>query len=155
MTKVSFRKYTREDASAFKALNIEWLNKFFVVESIDELVLSNPQSEILDKGGYIFMAELEKEVIGTFAFIKKEDKIYEFSKMAIAPTHRGKGYGNTMMQFAIQFADQHHWSKIILYSSRRLENSIHIYRKYGFIEVDVEQDVHYSRCDIKMELNLN
>ena len=50
MTKVSFRKYTREDASAFKALNIEWLNKFFVVEAIDELVLSNRQSEILDKG---------------------------------------------------------------------------------------------------------
>ena len=52
MTKVSFRKYTREDASAFKALNIEWLNKFFVVEAIDELVLSNPQSEILDKAIY-------------------------------------------------------------------------------------------------------
>lgn len=153
MTKLSFRKYIPEDATLFKALNIEWLDKFFVVEPFDELVLSNPQSEILEKGGYILMAELEKEVVGTFTFLKKEENIYEFSKMAIAPAHRGKGYGNTMMQFAIRFAERRNWPKLILYSSRRLENSIHIYKKYGFLEVEVEKDVHYSRCDIKMELS--
>jgi len=155
MTKLSFRKYIPADATLFKALNIEWLDKFFVVEPFDELVLSNPQSEILDKGGHILMAELEKEVVGTFAFLKKENNSYEFSKMAIAPAHRGKGYGNTMMQFAIRFAEQRHWPKLILYSSRRLENSIHIYRKYGFLEVEIEKDVHYTRCDIKMELLLS
>lgn len=155
MAEIQFRKYTAEDASTFKTLNVEWLEMYFEVEPIDERVLSNPQTEILDPGGFIVMAELEGKTVGTFAYIKKGERLYEFSKMAIDPNYRGKGYGNTMMQFAIQFADQHHWSKIILYSSRRLENSIHIYRKYGFIEVDVEQDVHYSRCDIKMELNLN
>lgn len=152
MSNLRFRKYTPEDAAAFKALNIEWLDKFFVVEPIDEEVLSHPKKAILDKGGHIIMAEIDSELIGNFAFIKKEDKLFEFSKMAIAPLHRGKGFGNTMMQFAIQFAEQHHWNKIILYSSRRLENSIHIYRKYGFLEVELESNSHYARSDIKMEL---
>ena len=155
MTNLSFRKYTAEDASAFKALNLEWLDKYFVVEPIDKVVLSQPETTILNKGGHIIMAEIDNIVIGTFAFIKKGDRVYEFSKMAITPIHRGKGYGNIMMQFAIQFAQEQHWDKIILYSSTRLENSIHIYRKYGFIEVELEKNSNYVRSDIKMELILS
>jgi N-acetylglutamate synthase-like GNAT family acetyltransferase len=154
MIEVSFRKFTTKDAEKFKTLNIEWLKKYFVVEPIDERVLSNPKLEILDLGGFIQMAEIENKVIGTFAYIKKEDQLYEFSKMAIDPKYRGKGYGNIMMQFAIAFAKKQHWKKIILYSSTILENSIHLYFKYGFKEVPMEADVIYSRGNIKMELDL-
>ncbi|MEO2099575.1 MAG: GNAT family N-acetyltransferase [Flavobacteriaceae bacterium] len=155
MAELNFRKFTPQDASQFKALNVEWLEKYFKVEPIDERVLGHPQEEIIAQGGFIVMAELENTVIGTFAFIKKEEKLFEFSKMAIDPKHRGKGFGNVMMQFAITFAENHHWSKIVLYSSRILENSIHLYRKYGFIEVPMEPDVIYARGNIKMELELN
>ena len=154
MTNVVFRKFQKEDATVFKALNVEWLEAFFEVEPIDELVLSNPQTEIIDKGGHIFMAEIEGKVIGTFAYIKKEKGIYEFSKMAVTPSERNKGYGNQMIRFAIQFAERHHWEKIVLYSSRKLTNSIHIYRKHGFVEVPIEADVLYSRGNIKMEILL-
>ena len=61
MSEISFRKFTPEDANAFKALNIEWLETYFVVEPIDELVLSNPQTEIIDKGGFVFMACIEEK----------------------------------------------------------------------------------------------
>ena len=154
MAEIQFRKYTPEDAATFKALNVEWLELYFEVEPIDKRVLSNPQTEILDPGGFILMAELEEKTIGTFAYIKKGERLYEFSKMAIHPNYRGKGYGNTMMQFAIAFAEKRNWNKIILYSSTILENSIHLYRKYGFIEVPMEPNVLYSRGNIKMELNL-
>lgn len=33
-----------------------------------------------------------------------------------------------------------------------LKNVIHIYKKYGFIEVPVEENSPYKRGDIKMEL---
>ena len=152
MPEISFRKFTPTDASTFKALNIEWLETYFVVEAIDELVLSNPQTEILDKGGFIFMACIEEQTVGTFAYIKKREGIYEFSKMAVSPALRGQGIGNQMMQFAIRFAEQHHWEKILLYSNTILENSIHLYRKYGFQEVALEKNSIYSRGNIKMEL---
>lgn len=154
MPELSFRKYTSADAKAFKSLNIEWLETFFVVEEIDERVLSHPQTEIIDKGGFVFMVALESQIVGTFAFIKKGEDVYEFSKMAVTPTLRGKGIGNKMMQFALRFAEQHHWNKVILYSNTILENSIHLYRKYGFIEVPMEAEVLYSRGNIKMELVL-
>ena len=155
MPEIKFREFTAKDSEQFKALNIEWLKKYFEVEPIDERVLSNPRSEILDSGGFIFMAEIKDEVIGTFAFIKKRNQIYEFSKMAIDPKFRNKGYGNILMQFAISFAKKCHWNKIILYSNTILKNSIHLYFKYGFIEVPMEADVIYSRGNIKMELILD
>ena len=155
MPEIKFREFTAKDSEQFKALNIEWLKKYFEVEPIDERVLSNPRSEILDSGGFIFMAEIKEKVIGTFAFIKKRNQIYEFSKMAIDPKFRNKGYGNVMMQFAISFAKKYRWNKIILYSNTTLKNSIHLYFKYGFIEVPMEADVIYSRGNIKMELELD
>lgn len=155
MPEIKFREFTAKDSEQFKALNIEWLKKYFEVEPIDEIVLNNPRSEILDSGGFIFMAEIKEKVIGTFAFIKKRNQIYEFSKMAIDPKFRNKGYGNVMMQFAISFAKKYRWNKIILYSNTTLKNSIHLYFKYGFIEVPMEADVIYSRGNIKMELDFD
>ncbi len=152
--KLSFVPFESQYAKDFKALNIEWLQTFFVVEPYDDLVLSNPVEQIIFPGGAIFMLQLNKIIIGTFAFIKKENGVYEFSKMAVRPSERGKGYGNKIVQFVIHYAKQQHWDKLILYSSTILENSIHLYRKYGFIEVPIDPDIKYARGNIKMELDL-
>ena len=154
MTKISFKKFSKIDSEKFKSLNLEWLNRYFKVEPIDELVLNNPKREIIDKGGFIFMIEKNSDIIGTFAFIKKSENIYEFSKMAIIPDERGNGYGNKAMKFLIQFAKNKKWSRLILYSNTKLKNSIHLYRKYGFKEIPLEKNLIYSRGNIKMELSL-
>jgi len=154
MTKISFKKFSKNDTEKFKSLNLEWLNTYFKVEPIDKLVLNNPEREVIDKGGFIFMIQKNYNTIGTFAFIKKSEKIYEFSKMAITPNERGNGYGNMAMEFLIQFAKNKKWSKLILYSNTKLKNSIHLYKKYGFKEIPLEKNLIYSRGNIKMELNL-
>ncbi len=154
MTKISFKKFSKIDTENFKSLNIEWLDTYFKVEPIDELVLNNPETEVIDKGGFIFMIQKNYVTIGTFAFIKKSEKIYEFSKMAITPDERGNGYGNMAMEFLIQFAKNKKWSKLILYSNTKLKNSIHLYKKYGFKEIPLEKNLIYSRGNIKMELIL-
>ena len=153
--RLKFRAFQINDAEIFKSLNIEWLETYFEVEPYDELVLNNPQQEIIDPGGSIFMLQKEDQVIGTFAFLKKGEGIYEFSKMAIMPEERGKGYGNLIMQFVIQFADQQGWKKLILYSNTLLMNSIHLYRKYGFKEVPIDPGIKYARGNIKMEYLFN
>ena len=104
MKKIKFRKYSNKDAFIFKSLNLEWLETYFFVEPIDELILNNPKSKILDPGGHIIMVELNSKVIGTFTFIKIEDSVFEFSKMTINSIYRGQGYGNSIMKYAISFA---------------------------------------------------
>jgi DNA-binding MarR family transcriptional regulator/N-acetylglutamate synthase-like GNAT family acetyltransferase len=148
---VAFKKEYSKD---FYNLNIEWLKTYFYVEPYDEEVLSNPQKYIIDKGGYIFFAKLDGNIIGTVALMPmSEKKVFELTKMAVSPKHRGNKIGQQLMQYCIDFSKKEKFNKLVLYSSRKLENAIYIYRKYGFIEIPVEANCIYKRCDIKMELN--
>ena len=140
-------------ATYFKSLNESWLKQYFKIEPLDHQILNYPKKEIIDQGGYIFMMSRALEIIGTFAFLKKEEGVFEFNKMAIREDFRGKGYGTHLMQFALHFTDQHHWKKLLLYSNTKLENSIYLYRKFGFKEVPLD-NAPYARGNIKMELEL-
>jgi ribosomal protein S18 acetylase RimI-like enzyme len=145
-----------EYSKFFYNLNIEWLKTYFYVEPFDEEVLSKPSKYIIDKGGYIFFYKLNDIIVGTVALMPIDgvENGYELTKMAVSPEHRGRKIGQKLMQHCIDFAKQHQFSKLLLYSSTILENAIYIYRKYGFIEVPLEKDNHYERSNIKMEYPL-
>ena len=139
----------------FVTLNLNWLEEYFEVEPYDKKILEDCENQILAKGGHIFFVLQEAVVVGTFAFMKIENGVYELSKMAVPKNSRGAGIGNQMMAFSIRFAEQHHWQKLLLYSNTKLENSIHLYRKYGYVEIPLESNAPYQRGNIKMELILN
>jgi DNA-binding MarR family transcriptional regulator/predicted GNAT family N-acyltransferase len=142
-------------ASHFHDLNIEWLETFFYVEPYDKEVLSNPEKYIINKKGHIFFAKLSNEIVGTVALMPTNEKnIFELTKMAVSPKHRGFKIGQHLMQKCIDFAKEQHFDKLVLYSNTKLENAIYIYRKYGFIEINVEENCPYKRCNIKMELKI-
>lgn len=141
-------------AKNFADLNVEWLEKYFVVEPHDVDLLERCEETIINKGGHIFFAKSEDDIAGTFSLIKIEEGIYELGKMAVSPKFQGQRIGQQLMSFCIDFARDQHWTKLILYSNRILENAIHIYRKYGFTEINLEKDSPYLRSNIKMELIL-
>ncbi|WP_179007909.1 GNAT family N-acetyltransferase [Winogradskyella forsetii] len=141
------------NAKAFYDLNIEWLKTFFYVEPFDEEVLSNPNKYIINKGGFIFFAMKEEEVIGTAALMPTENPgVLELTKMAVLPKERGQKIGQLLLQHCIDFARAKELEGLLLYSSTKLENAIYLYRKYGFKELELEKDSPYVRSDIKMFL---
>ena len=133
-----------------KELNFEWLNKYFKVEPNDEIVLSNPQKEIIDKGGFIFYAKYNNQIVGTFSLLKIDECTFELSKMAITEKIQGLGIGKKLLEHCFNFAKEKNIQKLILYSNRKLETAIHLYKKYGFVEIELENGM-YERADIKME----
>jgi ribosomal protein S18 acetylase RimI-like enzyme len=133
-----------------KTLNVEWLSKYFKIEPRDERVLSNPQEEIIDKGGMIFYAKYNDVIVGTVSLIKMNETEFELSKMAVTGHVQGLGIGKIMIEHCIKAAVDNHIEKIIIYSNRKLLNAIHLYKKYGFVEIPVEEGI-YERADIKME----
>ncbi len=141
-------------ASTFKDLNIAWLKKYFYVEPKDEILLKNCKESIIDTGGYIFFARYNDTLVGCFSFIKSDESSYELGKMAVDEHYQGLKIGQELMQFAISFAKGKLWKKLILYSSTKLPAALHIYRKYGFVDVELEKELPYERSDVKMELLL-
>lgn len=147
---IEFDPKYRDD---FKNLNIEWLQKYFVVEAFDEQQLSNPESEIIDKGGKICLAKAGDEIVGTVALLH-EHGTYELAKMAVTESYKGRGIGNLLMKHALQEAKKLNTDKLILLSNRSLTPALTMYEKFGFVEVPVDEDTPYDRCNIKMELKL-
>lgn len=142
-------------AQEFYKLNVEWLESFFYVEDFDREVLSNPKKYIINKGGHIFFVLENQTIIGTVALMKNKKNSFELTKMAIIPEKRGNKIGQQLMKYCIEFAEENNFDKLILYSNTILKNAIHIYKKYGFTEVPVEENSPYKRSNIKMELVLN
>jgi N-acetylglutamate synthase-like GNAT family acetyltransferase len=142
--------FTTELKGHIKTLNLEWLTKYFKVEPKDEIVLSNPQVEIIDKGGLIFYAKYNSQIIGTVSLIKINELTFELSKMAVTDTIQGLGIGKKMMEHCLAVAKEKDIQKLILYSNRSLLPAIHLYEKFGFVEIDLEDGI-YERADIKME----
>lgn len=137
-----------------KTLNYEWLEKYFRIEEGDRISLSDPRKEIIDKGGFIFYAKLNGKIVGTASLLKKSESVFELGKMAVSGKAQGYGIGTILLEHCIRFAKELSSEKLILYSNRKLQSAIHLYQKYGFREIPLEQGL-YERADIKMEKILN
>lgn len=148
---IKITEYQEAFKQDFYDLNTEWLETFFYVEDFDREVLSKPHKYILEPGGHIFFAAEGNRALGTVALMKAGENKYELTKMAVHTDARGRKIGQQLMQHCLDFAKEHNY-ELFLYSNTLLENAIHIYRKYGFVEIPVEPDCPYVRSNIKMEL---
>jgi len=153
MEAIEIIEFTENIRDYFKKLNFEWLEKFFLVLPSDEHVLTNPKESIIDKGGYIYFAKADIEIIGTFALIKVDDKTYEIAKMAVTEKYQHQGIGKKLMDFAIQKAKGLNAELVILYSNTELKIAVNMYAKFGF-QVIPKTDFHNERANIKMEMKL-
>ena len=141
--------------NAFRSLNEEWISKYFEMEEADFKVLDHPQEYILDKGGYIAIALLDNEPVGTCALMKMHNGQfdYELAKMGVSPKAQGMGVGYQLAENVIQKAKELGATNIFLESNTILKPAIQLYKKLGFKEID-HIKTPYKRCNIQMELKL-
>ena len=143
--------YINEYKKYIKTLNYEWLEKYFYVEPADAKQLSDPQTHIIDKGGHIYFAKYNNEIIGTASLMKIGNKEYELAKMAVTEKYKGQGIGQMLLEHCLVEAIKLNAVKLSLFSNTKLKSAIHLYKKYDFIEVSLPIDVHYERANIMME----
>lgn len=90
----------------FRALNLEWLREYFEVEVFDDHQLSHPAQEIIDKGGYIFLAKQDEKIVGTAALMKETDVSFELTKMSVTRDRQGNGISKMLMNACLQLAKE-------------------------------------------------
>ena len=137
----------------FQQLNLEWLEKFDLVESHDLEILDYPRENVIDRGGFIYLLKDNDSIIGSAGILKMNDKEYELIKMSVAPEHRGKKFGDMLLEKCIVKAKELKAVKIILFSNSNLQTAIRLYEKFGFKHMEVV-DAPFETADIKMELSL-
>jgi len=137
----------------FQRLNLEWLEKFDLVESHDLEILDHPRENVIDRGGFLFLLKDEDTVIGSAGIFKMNDKEYELIKMSVAPEYRGKKFGDMLLEKCIAKAKEIKASRIILFSNSNLQTAIRLYERFGFKHMEVV-NAPFETADIKMELEL-
>lgn len=141
-------------ASAFAELNLAWITRYFAVEQEDEWVLNNPREAVLDAGGEIFFACDANTPVGTAAVLAHDEGIAEIAKMAVAPSHQGKGISNLLMEACIDHARTMGVQKVSIVTNSVLAPALGLYLKYGFRITGHGEGNPYARGDLDMELEL-
>ena len=140
--------------SDFEYLNRQWIEEYFVMEEEDLKTLQNPESYVMEKGGEIFFAILNDDVVGTAAMIPTSNGVYELAKMAVAKNLQGLGIGKKLLRRCIDFSIAKNASEIFLITNDVLKPALNLYLSAGFVLNELNDDDRYDRGNTKMNLIL-
>ena len=136
----------------FARLNLEWLERYFAVEPIDEQVLGDPDTHVLQHGGLILMAITDDgNAVGTVALKHHGDGVYELTKMAVEPGHQGQHIGRQLMTAVLDRyrALEADGTVLFLESNRKLATALNLYETSGFVHRPAPPSP-YARADVYM-----
>lgn len=140
----------------FARLNLEWLQRWFVVEPIDREVLGDPETHLLAGGGRVLFAiareaDGSEHAVGTVALLHEGGGVYELTKMAVSPDLRGRGVGRQLMLAALDAFRALHGRELFLESSSKLAPALQLYESVGFRHHPAPRPgSHYARADVYM-----
>jgi len=146
-------QYEEKYHEDFRRLNLEWLQKFDILESHDLHILDDPQQTVLDNGGCIYLAKYNDEIVGSAGLANEGNGVFELIKMAVTAAFQGRGISRLLIEKCLAAAKEKGAQKIILFSNSQLVTAIELYKKYGFKHVDAT-DAPFATADVKMELSL-
>lgn len=143
-------KYQKKYKQDFIDLNTAWVEKFFVMEQEDRAILNHVE-DFLEKGGMIFFAVENENVLATCMVYPVDENVWEICKLAAAGQHTGTGAGSAVFQACMEYAMEHGAKKITLISNHILKQALHIYEKFGFRRVELSRGEEYERADVQCE----
>ena len=146
--------FNKDYKPAFEFLNRAWIEEYFVMEEEDLKTLQNPESYVLERGGEVFFAILDGEVVGTAAMIQTDKGIYELAKMAVARQFQGLGIGKKLLKRCVDFSKEREATEIFLITNDSLKPALSLYLSFGFVLNDQNDDNRYERGNTKMTLIL-
>ena len=149
---VRVERYDRRWRDDFARLNLEWLERWFSVEPVDQEVLRDPELHVLAGGGCVLFAVDEQDhALGTVALKCEGGGVYELTKMAVDPSVRGGGIGRLLVRAALEEFRAVSGRELFLESSTKLGPALRLYESVGFVhQPRGREDSSYSRADVYM-----
>jgi GNAT superfamily N-acetyltransferase len=152
---IVIRSFLPGDEAAFRDINLEWIERFFVVEQKDRDVLGDPKTYILDPGGEILLALDGDMPVGVVALILMGDGSVELAKMGVRPQAQGKGAGRLLVAGAIMKAREMGMRRVYIETNSKLGPALRLYHEAGFRPLRETIPSPYARADVQLELFLD
>lgn len=148
MKVIPFEEQYRQD---FIDFNTDWIvSNFGFLEEHDRQTFAGID-EAMQNGGMIFFAvEDSGTALATCMAVPMEGKTWEICKLGSNKHLPHRGAGSAVFAAAMQWALDHGAQRLFILSNSKLKPALHIYRKFGFREIRLE-NYEYVRGDIAFE----
>ncbi|MBQ8024354.1 MAG: GNAT family N-acetyltransferase [Succinivibrio sp.] len=150
MQLVSYDPKYKQD---FIQMNKTWISSMFVIEDEDLRELENIEPYIKQGGQIFFALDDSGKVMACCMIAPRDDGDWEIMKFAARGMYTGTGAGSACLEACINYGKEKKLPKIIIVSNRKCTKAIHLYRKFGFIEIPVDKKKFpFERADIAFEM---
>ncbi len=99
-----------------------------------------PEAKYGTPYGRLYIAYYDKELAGCIGLKRIDRQNCEMKRLYVRPQFRGKQIGNQLISKIIIDAKQIGYSYMLLDTLPFLQNAIHMYKKYGFYEIERYND---------------
>lgn len=90
--------------------------------------------------GRLYLAYYDSSLAGCIGLRKIDEKNCEMKRLYVRPQFRGKHIGDQLVRKIVEDAGEIGYSHILLDTLPFLESALHIYKKYGFYEIESYND---------------
>jgi N-acetylglutamate synthase-like GNAT family acetyltransferase len=143
--------YQEKYKKDFIQFNTDWIKDNFGFLEKEDLETFDHIEESLEKGAMIYFAVGNENALAA-CMTKPMDVegTWELCKLGSNKHLPHKGAGSAVFEAAMNWAVAHGAKRLFIISNSRLKAAIHIYEKYGFREIRLD-DYEYDRGDIAFE----
>lgn len=143
-------EYDSRYKNSFVQFNTDWIVDNFGNLEEEDIETFEKIEEELKAGAMIYFA-IENDVpLATCMAKPMNEGTWEICKLASNKHREHKGCGSAVFEAAMQWAINHGAKRLFLLSNSKLKPAIHIYEKFGFKEIKLN-DYEYIRGDIAFE----
>lgn len=151
MVNMEIIEYQKEYKKEFIQFNTDWIVGNFGSLEEEDVYTFHHIEESLAHGAMIYFALENGKVLAT-CMAKPEDENgkWELCKLGSNQSLPHKGAGSAVFEAAMNWAIHHGAKKLFILSNSKLKAALHIYDKYGFHEIKMD-NYAYARGDIAFE----
>ena len=99
----------------------------------------------------VTVAESNGTIVGVIV-LSVDDEGFLIDNVAVDPSHRGKGLGRALLEFAEAEAQRAGFDSIYLYTHEKMTENLAIYSRIGYIEYDRRSQGEFSLVYMRKHL---
>lgn len=147
MNIIPFDEKYRQD---FIDFNTDWIVSNFGFLEEHDVETFDKIDEAMDLGAMIFFAVEDDTALATCMAMPVNGTTWEICKLGSNKYVPHKGAGSAVFEASMKWALEHGAERLFILSNSRLKAALHIYEKYGFKEIKLD-NYEYVRGDIAFE----
>lgn len=143
-------EYDEKYRQAFIEFNTEWIKEYFGALEEEDTYTFEHIDELLENGAMIYFAVENGVPLAACMAAPMEGDTWEVCKLGSNSAVPHKGAGSAVVRAVMEYTLSHGAKRLFIVTNTKLEAAIHIYKKFGFREIKLD-DYGYARGDIAFE----